>query len=127
MKREDLFEAWIDALESGRFKQTRYRLVENGKKNPSYCCLGVACVVSNERKAMKQIDIYDEIHENFLPRGLAKKLGIDRKGTFTILVKYRGRYYGSLMELNDGGVRLPIIARIIREQLTVDNFEPYEK
>lgn len=38
---------WVQALESGKYKQTKYRLRKRGESNNySYCCLGVADVVA---------------------------------------------------------------------------------
>lgn len=35
--------AWVEALRSGKYKQTTYALRRAGKKKDSFCCLGVAC------------------------------------------------------------------------------------
>jgi hypothetical protein len=42
-------ERWIEALESGRYKQTDGTLREVNGKNASYCCLGVLCDLEMEK------------------------------------------------------------------------------
>lgn len=45
----DLKEKWVKALRSGEYEQTtgqlRYDPSFSGRRNPSYCCLGVLCEV----------------------------------------------------------------------------------
>lgn len=116
MKRDDLYELWINALESGEFKQAKETLVDNtDAPNLKYCCLGVACVVAGLDE--------DEFHgRNYLPKTMQKKLGIKSDGEFKKPVLYRGLEYDSLAHMNDKGVRFKTIARIIREQREKNNF-----
>ena len=47
---------WVDALRSGKFKQTTTTLASRPKGNGhrySYCCLGVACEISGVAKATR--------------------------------------------------------------------------
>lgn len=37
-------QAWVDALRSGEYKQTKYSLQDES----GYCCLGVACVLADK-------------------------------------------------------------------------------
>lgn len=37
-------QAWVDALRSGQYKQTKYRLQDES----GYCCLGVACRIADK-------------------------------------------------------------------------------
>jgi len=113
MKRREFFELWIKALQSGEYKQTRGTLVKNDK----YCCLGVACSVAVEMG--KKVNYYDFV---YLPDSMTKFLGIDEVGRFNTTVKYRGKDYKDLAELNDDGIKFKTIARIIEEQLAAGNF-----
>lgn len=49
-KYNSLQSAWLNALETGRFRQGRAKLAKRNikQKTVSYCCLGVACVVAHE-------------------------------------------------------------------------------
>lgn len=51
------FKTWIEALRSGKYKQTQGRLERDNK----FCCLGVACeVLIPEEKKLR--NIYNELH-----------------------------------------------------------------
>jgi len=126
MTRNEFVNSWIAALNSGDYRQARDRLVK-GRKNPSYCCLGVACVVSNNNGYVGGIDIYDnDLHEGGLPIPLAKKLNVTVSGSFIEHVEHNGVSFTSLIDLNDyGQARFKTIARVIREQWDAKNFLPY--
>jgi transposase len=118
---------WIERLKDGRRKQVRGQLIRGVKKVQAYCCLGVACELSNELKLVRNINLFDDNdHMNVLPNRLAKRLNITAYGKFINKVEYKGRRYDSLVELNDAGVRFPTIARIIREQWDAKNFQPFQ-
>lgn len=123
MKRAELIEKWLKALESGEYHQAQGALSVNyGEWNQSFCCLGVACVVAKNNGIEKVTDRIIE-SQTALPSLLAKRLGISNLGTFIKSIRYRGRTYSDLTQLNDGGVRFKTIARIIREQLAAKNFK----
>ena len=116
MKRADRIEQGCQALESGKYKQTRYRLRETDDKgNESFCCLGVFCDLNG-------VDIDVETNGERLNVKMMRLLGINSLGQFEDAIKYRGSWFGSLASLNDSGVRFKTIARIIREQLKAGNF-----
>ena len=119
MKRKDFIELWCQALESGEYKQGKEKLVivEDGE-NKQYCCLGVACVISNDRR----IRITDFEKDEYLPKKLYKFLGMDEQGSFVEPVVYKGNSYSNLAYMNDAGVRFKTIARVIREQFENKNF-----
>ena len=126
MKQDDFVNTWIERLKDGKRKQTRGQLIRGKRKVQAYCCLGVACELSNELNLVRNIDLFDENdHENALRNRLAKRLNVTRYGKFINKVEYKGHRYESLVELNDAGVRFPTIARIIREQWDARNFQPY--
>lgn len=40
--------AWVKALRSGKYKQGEMKLIQGGKTNKKYCCLGVLCEIVGE-------------------------------------------------------------------------------
>lgn len=125
MKRTDFIENWLDALESGEYKQVRGKLWNYDQENPKYCCLGVACDVANELGIRKlDLDDADDWNE-MLPKSMAKFMGIQVDGHFIESIRHRGKRYITLTGLNDSGVKFKTIARIIREQLAAKNFEKF--
>lgn len=125
MKRAELIEKWLEALESKKYRQGDGVLVDglsDGK--PKYCCLGVLCAVvveNNIRKInMVKLDTYSQ---GSLPTSVAKLVGLDVLGDFKSPVTYRGKEYTTLAQMNDSGVKFKTIARIIREQLAAKNFQ----
>lgn len=121
MERAELIEKWLEALESGKYRQTQGSLsCSYGLQSQAFCCLGVAAVVAKDGG----IRVSDDDIQNYavLADSLAKKYGIDNSGSFKTPIEYRGKKYMSLVDLNDEGVRFKTIARIIREQLSANNF-----
>ncbi len=97
--------AWVEALESGEFKQARGKLTKIGTRGIlSHCCLGVACELYRQAHIKMIIDDKEHIgvraydgELNMLPERVKKWLGL---GTTT------GRYMtnrgtGDLMNDND--------------------------
>ena len=121
MKKSEFIELWLQALESGKYKQTKGALVRGAGKEKRYCCLGVACVIGEKNgiKSIKSINI-EELQ--LLPNSLAKFLNMQTNGEFKTPIYHENKTYGSLVALNDAGVRFSIIARIIREQIKAKNF-----
>jgi hypothetical protein len=95
MKRA-LLDAWIDALESGKYKQCRATL----RKGDGYCCLGVLCVVAREPF---------EPDEAVLPERFAEENKISRDG-WPLAADA-----DSLVGLNDSGATFTEIAALLRE------------
>ena len=126
MTRDEFFEEWVTALESGEFKQTIGALRKRRKGSEyAYCCLGVCHVVSNRLGYEVVTDKYIE-EGALLSRGLARRLGIDVYGGFKTPIRHGGKLYVNLIGLNDRSVRFKTIARIIRKQRAADNFVLYE-
>ena len=103
-------EAWLQALESGAYKQGRIRL---HPEEDTYCCLGVACTISN-------IGVWGAVPyilTNFayvikgendqtakLPGALVERLHLrDDGGGFEQRMVIKGRHFGALYEMNDSG------------------------
>lgn len=122
MKRAEFIEKWLEALESGEYKQAKDQLRRTVGKGYEYCCLGVACQVAREIGVRK---ISDDVLRNelILPKSMQRLIGIDDSGDFVDAVEYRGHAYSNLTQLNDSGVKFKTIARIIREQMAKGNFE----
>lgn len=119
----DLNKRWIEALESGEYKQTKNFLYDG----VGYCCLGVACKVAGREftqvndywkidgeGALLPYDVMDEL-------GLYENNGLDenhydiRPGVESGEVPL---LYDSLTTLNDlGGHDFKQIAQVIRKQL----------
>lgn len=122
MKRQELFEKWIEALESGEYKQGIGQLTDERMKE--WCCLGVACDVAR-KNGLRILEDYEIINNSYLPPKIARLFGIEETGDFIKNVEYRGRYFGSLAQMNDAGLRFKTIARIIRENFLKRNFEKF--
>lgn len=91
---------WVKALRSGKYKQGRGCLLDEGK----YCCLGVLCeVVSPESR--------DWYFGAQLTKTIAGKCGI--KSLDGALPESSESY--SLSILNDSGVSFETIAKIIED------------
>lgn len=130
MDRAAFIQAWLVALRSGKYSQAKQRLKRttkkaDGKKEVSYCCLGVACVVANETGAAKVSQRYID-SEFGLPQQAQKLLGINSTGDFNEPIFYAGEQYESLAYLNDQGVSFKRLARIIERELKRNNFVNYK-
>jgi hypothetical protein len=120
--RKELIEKWLEALESGEYKQGKGALrIENGQTK--YCCLGVLCDVANQYSSKDYFKDSDNSINSILPLNLAKFVNIAENGEFYEGVRRNGKWYSSLTQMNDRGVRFKTIARIIREQMEKGNFE----
>jgi len=116
MKRAELIEKWLEALESGEYKQGKNTLVNS---RDGYCCLGVLCKVA-ELNGIIKADEYVGMYA--LPKFMCKKVNMDTDGDFQIAVPYKGNDYATLAQMNDSGIRFKTIAKVIREQLKEKNF-----
>jgi hypothetical protein len=115
MKRSERIERWLEALESGEYKQCKDELWNHDEEKPRYCCLGVVCVLEG-------VNIERDTDGFSLSSKTQRLLGIDDNGSFKNKITYRGKPYLSLSHLNDSGVKFKSIAKIIREQLAQKNF-----
>jgi len=97
---------WLEALESGEYKQTTGWLYRKG----SYCCLGVACKLYNEENN-KKVRYRKHAHLESLPM-VKKWLGLNSdEGTLGDIPKVQAE---SLATLNDHGSSFKDIAKIVR-------------
>lgn len=104
-------EKWAEALESGKYAQTKGRLHDDN----GYCCLGVACDLyakeQNLRWARIGVDVYDfDGKIGLLPDSVASWLGVtSTSGDFQ-----EDGSYESLAGKNDQDATFAEIAAIIR-------------
>lgn len=127
---KDRRKALVEALESGKYKQTNGVLCERDGKKYSYCCLGVACRVY-EKETGKRIAKFDKDSLNMV-FGKDKQVGVlpeevqeyfDFKtdcGSFDIPIKEKDNHGDesksiTLIGLNDGlGWNFEQIAKFIK-------------
>jgi hypothetical protein len=95
--KQALLDRWLEALESGKYKQGKVLL---GNEADGYCCLGVLCVVAGVE--------YDERFQAGLPMDFSETVGVDPLG---------GPFSNddSLAILNDTGTPFTAIAALIRQ------------
>lgn len=76
----ELFEKWVDALESGEYAQGKHVLRSNDNK---FCCLGVAADKAGVKWIERQATCYvfrdhnDSFWSGNLPEDLGARLGFD--------------------------------------------------
>ena len=110
--------AWVEALRSGKYKQTRRRLHDND----GYCCLGVGCEIAVEagviqppkerRRGEWVLYLYDDNHVT-LPKAVQDWLGLSTQtGDF----KLRNGMPECLSGMNDDGADFEWIADVIESQ-----------
>jgi hypothetical protein len=121
---------WLEALRSGQYMQGKEKLhTKDDSGTESYCCLGVACAISDSVKAEtskfdNHIVCYrsgEYVHKYYLPDIVRHELGLRTKvGQFIVssetkaVVKLRGLgAETSLAALNDNGATFEQIAKII--------------
>jgi hypothetical protein len=105
---------WIAALKSGKFRQGTGQLAERKSKHVNYCCLGVACALTNKMagklglEKLEKAFITDEAitfdgSQYRLPFALVAPLRLrDDKGVLAKPVKdNEGEYAETLADLND--------------------------
>lgn len=96
-----LQEAWLKALESGKYKQGEGYLVADG----GFCCLGLAT------------HLVDENHATLAPNELDPQVSVGEMTSDDINQKYDfvDENLAFLAETNDGGLAFEDIAKHIRE------------
>jgi len=119
---------WIEALRSGNYKQGTGTL----RAGDNYCCLGVACEVSelgkwvplnadeNEEKPILA-DTYlylvdgEIAHGGYLPEKVMDWLGVSNNGVYVKGVYSNDNFHETLIVFNDGGYSFGIIADMIED------------
>jgi hypothetical protein len=110
MTREEAREAWVQALESGKYPQTRNHL----KDDNGYCCLGVLCevlAVPNVREDDGAY-IFNNEARAVLPPEVGDFIGMEVSGGSMMDIRSSSL---PLAALNDRGVTFKEIARTLRE------------
>jgi hypothetical protein len=120
----ELQERWLQALESGEYKQSEGELHKDG----AYCCLGVATHIFNPNHEALKNNGWRKYKDVILlsktaPPDVVESLRLrDNHGSFSSPRTFEssGNAWEALVELNDsGGFTFEDIAKIIREN-------PYE-
>jgi hypothetical protein len=102
---------WTDALESGKFKQTRRRL-HNARSN-GMCCLGVACHISAKTLGL----VVDRCESSVLYNGEEEILPTKVMNYFGLRNADGGFGSKSLATLNDNGhYNFKYIAKLIKSR-----------
>jgi hypothetical protein len=107
-------EKWLEALRSGKYKQTRGALRRPAKNNSDwpggYCCLGVLCkVVAPKVKWQNFGNSFRFIDDTAVPpRQVMSKLNLTEK---------EEHFYWELPSKNDGGMSFNEIADLIERRL----------
>jgi hypothetical protein len=95
--------AWLEALESGEYRQG-FSCLRYGDNKPYFCCLGVLCeTMGIERRATTGEYVHGGFGSNgYLPRGVPGLIGLrDSRGELATAVAADGQLYGALTQLND--------------------------
>jgi len=111
VKLTDIQEKWLQALESGEYKQCRMELHDD---NGGHCCLGVASLVLGNEERVGSTLNDDEVKE----LGLRSDCGAISEGSWQVTddgIEEKGGGFQSLTGLNDSGATFEQIAAFIRE------------
>lgn len=106
---------WVDALRSGKYKQTKEFL----KDETGYCCLGVLCVVYAEEKKINIEDIpgFDD-EDQGLPNKVVTWAKLDSSNPLVTIAINKVERIKFLTELNDDdGKSFKYIANVIERNL----------
>lgn len=106
---------WIEALESGEYKQSR-RALNDGT---GFCCLGVLCEIAGmdfEKRGSYTYYSFDgQYSGQVLPDTFTSKIGLrDRYGSLKQGIAHSGTISSTLIGLNDRGVPFSEIAQLMR-------------
>lgn len=120
VKLNKVAKAWVAALRSGKYKQTKDVLTRVNYKTGEivgHCCLGVLCELAVEAKVISPATLMDgssnlryDRKSSLLPASVMRWSGMkSNDGTF-------GEMGADLTSLNDGGKSFKQIARIIEQK-----------
>ena len=117
---------WADALESGKYKQTKGVLYDGD----GYCCLGVAAVLAGEKfvprktfwQRLKRFASKKDVGFKIQSSTDTSVLSPEVRGKFgmkhsdgSYFAKNKFNIIETLTSLNDGGKTFPEIAKVIRK------------
>lgn len=114
MKKE-LKKKWVEALRSGKFKQTKKFLCTRKEDTQEYCCLGVLCEVMGipKKKSYDNVYSYEFIGGTYSTRGLSQTMRHTEFGRNGQRVHY------ALIAMNDSGKTFSEIADWIEKNVPV--------
>ena len=109
----DIAKMWVDALESGNYKQGRKRL----RKRDSFCCLGVLCdlYIKHEKKGSWGDNEF--ISSNYLSSYFSGSLPTEVQDWSGMKSFVGSLPSSSLVTLNDSGKTFEEIAQVIKENV----------
>lgn len=111
---------WIEALRSGKYKQTTEGVLYDGN---AYCCLGVLCAEIGLRAEPNEAgDIWyfwagAQRDYEALPGPIANQIGLTPMGDLPEKVAFGEKEFTDLAALNDRGADFNFIADVIEKQL----------
>lgn len=110
--REEVITRWVEALESGKYKQGAGQLRSTADGETSYCCLGVLCKLAEDDGGQKfNHDSYGKDFDiEFPPRHIQ---------TFV----FDEEFCESLAEMNDEGASFKRIAGVIRAKMAEEGIK----
>jgi hypothetical protein len=115
-------EKWLQALESGDYKQGMGNLHVVLGYGELFCCLGVGCAVFDlPREQLETVVLYDGVRD-YAPEALVKALGLHSSAGSMF---FHGTVGGNLAAMNDSGnYPFKVIAATIRNNPAVFFVEP---
>jgi hypothetical protein len=120
--KKSVADKWVEALLSGKFKQTTGSLKKTKGKSSGHCCLGVLCAISNLGKWNRQGNTEERTFlgaSEFLPREVEEWAGMTSdNGNCSISIEQDDDdfvTYDNLVEMNDDGRTFKEIAEVIKK------------
>ena len=107
----ELQEKWVEALESGEYKQGKTYLRDSEDK---YCCLGVACEVMGIEPVKRGVN-YEYNNSNIFLRNFDELDLRNHSGAFLYPIETPHGVFCTLMGMNDEGIPFKDIAQCIRD------------
>lgn len=102
---KNIIEDWVNALESGRYKQGEDSLCRvNDDGSESYCCLGVLCEIAELKKEIRYDEylngtfVYYQNYRDTPPESLVNQLGLP-SGEINYLIELNDNQKKSFQEI----------------------------
>lgn len=115
--------AWVRALRSGEFKQTKEKL----RDDTGHCCLGVACEIFRRKTGCgawvdgEKFSVGMDTAEGCLPPGVVAWYGLEHRDPIL------DKEWNVATALNDAGVSFRKIATLIEKRFGLKAPEPRRK
>lgn len=99
--KKEVYQRWIAALRSGKYRQGKYVLKQINSGGASFCCLGVLCDLAAKDGGEPWAGEYYGVNRNFPPNRI------------TTFMTPKEDKFGKLAEMNDTGKSFAQIADYI--------------